>query len=783
METNRPTRSSNHLALMAFAGRLVTGRQSVASRVMNLLSNPAATSVPCWTGCAVLLLLLLATAGHAQEERLSVDWLFSDEAKTTLAMPKQAWLETGLLVIYDERQPKADRTLETVDPANGRRRPLTNAVRARAALDKTLQPETPRDELGWPNAFSPDAKWALYEHDKNLYLLNLRRAEVVKIADSDADESSARFSPDSEWLAFVRDNDLYAYNIADGSEKRLTRDGSDTLLNGNVSWVYWEELLHRSNRGYLWSPDSSAVAFLQSDESMVGIMNYVDFKPSLPDVRKQRHPKPGTANPRVRAGVVRIADAQTTWIDLGTYPHEYLANLQWLPDSSRLALQTLNRAQTKLDVFLADAKTGDARHLLRETNEGWVNVHDDLWFLADGDRFLWRSERDGHAHLYLYNMAGELLRQVTSGHWALKASGGPRDRDQAVAAINGDSLWFTALEQASTERHLYRIRLDGSGLQRLTTASGSHAIYFNPAGDRYLDQFSALDTAPAMTLHEADGAQTATVVEADTAFKRRFGLQPPELFSIEARDGFAMPAMLLKPRYFDPTRQYPAVVYVYAGPSAPTVQNAWQGTARALFHQLLADNGIVVFQVDNRSAAGKSKTDANTILKQLYGPVELQDLLDGVAWLKAQPYVDAARVGIWGWSGGGTMTMSAMTGSEEFAAGIAVAGVTDWRYYDTIYTERYMRRPQDNEAGYESTSLVNKADKLSGRLFIVHGTYDDNVHPQNAWAFSDALIEAGVLFDMMIYPMRKHGISDDAAQAHLYRSMFEFWVRELALSD
>jgi dipeptidyl-peptidase-4 len=244
-----------------------------------------------------------------------------------------------------------------------------------------------------------------------------------------------------------------------------------------------------------------------------------------------------------------------------------------------------------------------------------------------------------------------------------------------------------------------------------------------------------------------------------------------------------MPAMMLKPRFFDATKQYPVVTYVYGGPSTPTVLNGWQGGGRGYYHQLLADSGAIVFLVDNRSAAGKSKIDANTIAKQLYGPVEMNDLLDGIAWLKSQPYVDPDRVGIWGWSGGGSMTLQAMTSSGEFAAGASVAPVSDWRYYDTIYTERYMGRPQDNEEGYDASSNTARAADLQGRLMLIHGTYDDNVHPQNSWAFSDGLIEAGITFDMMIYPMRKHGISDDAAQLHVFKSMLEFWQKNLALGD
>lgn len=731
----------------------------------------------------LLFLCIVATPLAAQPERLTVDWLFSEDGQAARALPQHTWLADGTLVVYDLRRPVADRTLERVDPRSGRRRALVDADDAIAEMNRVIEPEEPIDELGWPDEFGPDGRHAVYERDGDLYLLDLQKAELRPVAVGPATEEAPRFSPDGRLLAFVRNNDLYVHALADGSETRLTSDGSDTLKNGSVSWVYWEELLNRSNRGYSWAPDSSAIAYLQSDESMVGEMHYVDFEPSLPRVIHQRHPKAGSANPRVRAGIVTIDEPRTTWIDLGTYPHEYLARVKWLPDSARVAVQTLNRPQTKLDLFIADAASGEARHLLRETDEGWVNVHDDLHFLADDDGFLWLSERDGHAHLYHYDMQGELIRQVTRGNWALKSSGGPDSMDRAVAHVDPASgwTWFTALEKHSTERHLYRVRLDGSGLERLTREDGSHAIWFAPGGDRYLAQHSSFTEPPSLALHAADGEPLATVAEPEIAHVERFDLRAPELFSVRAADGYEMPATLQKPRDFDPSRRYPVVIYVYAGPSAPTVGNAWSTRARSYYHQLLLDDGIVVFQVDNRSAAGRSKTDANVILEQLYGPVELADLLDAVEWLKAEPWVDGDRVGIWGWSGGGTMTLSAMTGSDEFAAGVAVAGVTDWRYYDTIYTERYMRRPGDNPEGYDSTSLVQKAGDLHGRLFIVHGTYDDNVHPQNTWAFADELIDAGILFDMMIYPMRKHGISDDEAQAHLYRSMREFWRREFGL--
>lgn len=735
--------------------------------------------------CIAAAVFLLSGASFAQDERLSIEWIFSEEGKQADSVPQHTWLDSGQVVLYDKRPPKSVRTLESFDPANGRRKALVDAEEVIAEFNELLQPDDPIDELGWPKTFDPAGRWAVYEKADDILILDLRSSKLIPVAMTDAKEKSARFSPDGKWLAFIRDNDLYVWNIEDHTEKRLTTGGSETLLNGTLSWVYWEELFGRVDQGYFWSPDSTSIAYLQSDDSGVGEMHYVDFEPYLPRLIEQRHPKPGSANPRVRAGVVALDSAETIWFDLGSYPYEYLARVKWLPDSKRLAVQTLNRPQTTLELFFVDAATGDTSHVMRETDAGWVNVHDDLWFLQDGEHFVWRSERDGYAHLYMFDMNGELAHQITDGEWALIPSGGLPGLDQSVAYIDEQDRWiyFTSLQSASTERHLYRVHFDGSDMQQITSSAGSHAIYFRRDGEYYLDRSSALDRPPSFVLHRPSGESVTTVTAAANSIPERFDMQPWELFTVEARDGFEMPAMMLKPRFFDAKKKYPAVVYVYGGPSAPTVVNAWTGRGRGYFHQMLADNDVVVFYVDNRSAAGKSKIDANSIVEQLYGPVELNDLLDGVEWLKAQPYIDNAQVGVWGWSGGGSMTLQSMTSSKEFAAGVAVAPVSDWRYYDTIYTERYLKRPQDNEAGYESGSNVERAGNLHGRLMLVHGTYDDNVHPQNTWAFTDELIEAGITYDMLIYPMRKHGISDDAAQAHVFKSMLEFWQRNFDLGD
>jgi dipeptidyl-peptidase-4 len=316
-------------------------------------------------------------------------------------------------------------------------------------------------------------------------------------------------------------------------------------------------------------------------------------------------------------------------------------------------------------------------------------------------------------------------------------------------------------------------------MQRLTREDGTHRIAFSPDGRYYLDSHSAIDRMPSLTLHRADGELVREIAPARPETVAGFDLGERELFTIPAGDGFPMPAMLLRPRGFERGRRYPVVIYVYGGPSAPTVSDSWPGRARDYQEQILADEGYAVLHVDNRSASAQSKRLENLILREGYGSVELGDLLDAVKWLKSQPWVDPDRIGVWGWSGGGSYTLLAMTSSKEFRAGVAVAAVTDWRYYDTRWAEAFMKRPQDNPEGYDRTSHAQRAKDLHGRLLLVHGTYDDNVHPQNAWRFADELIEAGIPFDMMIYPMRKHGITDDAAQKHLYAKMLEFWDRNL----
>ncbi|MCA1615411.1 MAG: S9 family peptidase [Acidobacteria bacterium] len=735
----------------------------------------------------VFRLLLIAAAFGATPARpqtsdgLTMEWIFGDEGRRVASLPAHAWLSDGSLLLYDGRRPQGERTFEVLDPATGARRAALDMAAAVASLNALLPDAGVGQSLGWPEAFDPAGRRALYVFTGDLFLLDLNSARFTRLTKTEAEEQSPGFSPDGRRLAFVRANDLYVAELDTQAETRVTRDGSETTLNGSLSWVYWEEIFGRRDIGYWWSPDSRALAYLQTDESAVGVSAFVDFRPdSAPRLIRQRYPKAGTPNPRVRVGITEVGRGATTWVSIADRPFEYVLRVKWLPDGRRVSVQTLTRAQHESGLYFAARDTGAASRILTETDAGWVNIHDDLHFLADGRHFLWASERDGFYHLYRYTLDGRLVNQVTRGPWALASSGaGVFWVRQAVVGIDETQGWvyFTAMERSPVERHLYRIKLDGSGMTRLSAEAGVHRISMPEGARFYLDSFSDIRTLPSLTLRRPDGARQLLLAAPRPELIARFDVQHPELLTIPAADGFPMPARLLKPKDFRPGRRYPVIIYVYGGPSAPSVANSWPGGG-LLLDQLYLAEGYVLLTVDNRAATGVSKRLENTIVGKAFEP-ETNDLLDAVRWLKAQPWVDGGRVGVWGWSGGGTMTLSLMTRSQEFKAGISGAPVTDWRYYDTKWAEALMGMPAENPEGYARASLVKRAGELHGRLLLVHGTYDDNVHPQNTQAFADALIQSGKLFEQMIYPMRKHGISDRAGVLHLNRTMLDFWKRNL----
>lgn len=729
-----------------------------------------------------LLVLLLCCAGIAlaqtDKRQLTIEWIFGPEGRAVAGVPATAWLEDSTLIMLDNRRAPGERTVEKLDPVTGRRQKVVDADKALASL-KAAVAGVDVNTLPWPIAFDGLGRRALYVLKGDVLVLELASARFQRLTRTATEETSASFSPNGNRVAYVRDHDLYFFDLNTNRETRVTRDGSETILNGTLSWVYWEEVFGRRDIGYWWAPDSNAIAYLQSDESKVDLAYFTDIAPFPPRVIRQRYAVAGRENPRVRLGIAELNNLRTQWIRITDKPFEYIVRAKWLPDGRRLSVQTMLRLQTELTLYFADRRTGAATRILTETDPGWVNLADDLYFFNDGQHFLWPSERDGYMHLYRYRMDGTLANQVTKGPWALASAGGIAFWvRQALVGVDEKNGWvyFTALERSSIERHLYRVRVDGSEFRRLSDESGTHRISMSPDTRYFLDRYSDVRTLPALRVHSSDGTKLSTIADPRPQLIAPYDVQFPDTTTIPADDGFPMPAQIMRPKNFRTDRKYPVIMYVYGGPAAPQVANAWQGDI--LWNQLLLDAGYVVVKVDNRSATAINKQLENTVLKRL-GEAETPDLVAAARWLKKQSWVDDNRVGVWGWSYGGYMTLNLLTRSREFKAGIAVAPGTDWRYYDTKWTEAAMRTPRENPEGYQSTSLLPRAKDLHGNLLIVFGSYDDNVHPVNEMAFIDALVTAGKKFEMMNYPMRKHGIEDPAATRHLYRLMLDFWKANL----
>ena len=736
-----------------------------------------------WYSVLVVSLLFVASAAQtvlAQEpQKVTLENMNDPSFGQAFSLPRVWWLDDNSALIYDPRKPDSVRVLERLDPATGKRTPMFDWAKAKESFAKFFPAGKAPRISPVPSTFSGSGKYGLYVVSGDIFVLDIPNSSFIRVTETPEEEKSINFSPDGTKLAFVRGTNLFACDIASKKEWQLTKDGSETTLNGTLSWVYWEEIFGRRDIGYWWSGDSKAIAYLQTDESEVSIDHFVNIDPWTPTVRTQRYPKPGEKNPAVRVGVVELGSDHTTWTNIDRSAYEYIVRVGWLPDSKQVWVRTENRLQSQVDLYFVDRQSGKSQFILRDTDEAWVNMNDDFYFLKDNKHLILASERDGFDHLYRFTLKGDLVNQITKGDWAMCSSGGGAFWvKRAVTGIDEDAGWiyFTSLEKSSLERQLYRIRLDGKNMDRLTTGDGTHSITMSPNGKYYFDRFSNTTTPPSLMLCDAKGKVKMTLATPEWGGFKSFGIQVPELLYVPARDGFKLPASITKPRDFDPNKKYPVIVEVYGGPSAPTVSNSFQYN---VWDNVLGSNGYICVKIDNRAATGISKKLENLIVNRSPGEIELNDLVDGVRWFKQQPYVDPDRIGVTGWSGGGTNTVLAMTRSTEFKAGIAGGTVTDFRFYDSKWGESLMKSEKENLKGYEENSLLKYAKDLHGRLLLVHGTHDDNVHIQNIWRFINELIKANKLFDLMVYPLRGHGVGDPAGSRHLNNVELDFWKRNL----
>lgn len=607
------------------------------------------------------------------------------------------------------------------------------------------------------------------EHENDLYYATLDGTRALRLTSTPEAEELASFSPDGKFVAFVRSNDLWAVDVVTGVERALTTGGTETLRRGKADWVYFEEIFGRSWKVYWWAPDSTRLAYMEVDSSSVP--NYVIVNNSQVKQRIENtlFPKPGEPNPRAKVFTVSAAGGTPSEVDLTAYEPDNMlvTRVFWRPDSSGIVACVTNRVQTWMDLVAAPAAGGRGKVLFRETTEAWIDESPNVRFMKDGT-FLFGSERTGWLHLYRYDADGKLMNAVTSGEWECR-SVARVDEAEGVAYVTGT-------KDNPIGENLYRVKLDGSEITRLTNEAGSHRTNVAPKGDLFVDSWSSSQRPGQVALRSLnDGAVVRLLDTNPVRDLEKFRLGESSHMQIMTPDGFAIEATLVKPPDFDPSRKYPVWFMTYAGPHAPTISDTWGGAGPArAWDQALASAGILAFRADPRSASGKGAVSAWACYKKL-GQSELKDIETAITWLTANPWADASHVGMAGHSYGGYITAYCMTHSTLFAAGIAGAPVTDWREYDSIYTERYMTTPQENPEGYRDGSVIENAKDLHGRLLLVHGMMDDNVHMQNNTRLIRALQEANKPFEMMLYPDARHGIGGK----HYQQLQIEFIMRTM----
>ena len=713
------------------------------------------------------------------KKTLTIEAAYAEGGLTGRAPETIQWSPDGSKVSFILRDDSGDHgQLWYADAATGEKKVLVSEVKLGALappLEK-IKDEREKERVSRYHVagyqWAPDSKHLLFDSQGQLWLYTIDSATAVQLTSSFDPSNDPKFSPDGKTLTYVRKHNLYARSVESDNEKQLTDDKDEDLLNGEVDWVYAEELDVRSN--YFWSPNGKDIVFLQMNEKSVPTYPITDWMPTHPTVDQEKYPKAGDPNPVVRLGVVSAGGSKPKWISLTDDADTYVPRFGWVRDGILWA-EVLNRHQDNLDLYFIDARSGRSRKVLTESApDAWVHTNDDFKILKSGDRFTWSSWRDGNTHLYLYSFNkgnplaadAKLEVQLTKGNFeVLKLDA----IDDAAGLV-----YFTCDKDDPRQRQLYSVKLDGTGLQRLSQDDGTHEATFADDAKHYVDSYSGILTPPSLSAcTPGNGCKKVWGSRPVDEFR----LTPPTFSEFKAEDGTKLYGQLILPLVATAPGKVPLVVYVYGGPAAQTVVNAWMG--HELFHEILAQQGIAVFTVDNRGTPARDRK-FQTSIRHEYGEIELRDQLAALDQLLDQnPQLDRNRVAIWGWSNGGSMTLYSMMHSDRFKAGVSVSPVTDWRNYDSIYTERYQGLPKENGKGYQDLRLADVAGKLSGALLLVHGTSDDNVHFQNSVQMVEGLIRAGKQFRFMVYPGKTHGISGAVDQIHLFHMIDDHLLREL----
>lgn len=612
---------------------------------------------------------------------------------------------------------------------------------------------------------------SIWRHSKMspVYLFDLETKKIAAIADEHTGLKNVKLSPDGNFAGYVKEHNLYVVELSSGKETQLTFDGNENILNGEFDWVYEEEFAIAD--GWRWSPDGSKIAFWKFDQTRVKEFYLVDEMHPYNKVMPLKYPKVGEQNAIVNIAVIDLKTGETKMMDTGSDDDIYLPRIYWGSSSDQLSILRLNRRQNKLDLLIADTESRKSNIVLTETDAGWIDIEDNhLTFINDKNDFLWVSEQSGFRHIYHYDFSGNKINPVTEGNWEITSLQGYSMQDNYV--------YFYGKKESEIEQHIYRVKLDGTGMEKISGFPGWHTANFSPGYKYFIHSYSTAKHPSKFYLRKSDGELIRTLNKNDLPAFDEFDLVYPEFKTLQTSDGVTLNYMMTKPNDFDPNKKYPVIVFGYGGPGSQRVINEWYGS-RQLFHTLLAQKGFIVFTIDNRGTGGRGKAFKNLMYKDL-SKYPVIDHIEAAKYLSTLHYVDSERLGVWGWSGGGTLTIWLMTrAADYFKVGVAVASNTDFRLYDAIWSERFMSLLEDNAEGYEEAAPVTYAHLLKGKLLLVHGTEDDNVHYQHTMQMVKALQDEGKMFDLMLYPGKNHSITGGEPRVHLYKTIMNYFLDNL----
>ena len=619
--------------------------------------------------------------------------------------------------------------------------------------------------------FSTDVE-QIYRHStKASYFVYDRQAKKLTPLSNNGKQMYASFSPDESKVAFVRDNNLYIKDLLNNTEIEVTKDGKkNEVINGATDWVYEEEF--SMDIAFAWNKTGTAIAFYKFDESRVKEFNLTYYEDLYPKEEKYKYPMPGEENSKVDIYVYHVLNNKTVKMNTGI-EREYIPRIKWTTDPEVLSIQLLNRHQNNLELLLCNTTSGAGKKILKEENNSYINITNDLYFLKNGKEFIWSSARNGYSHIYLYSLNGALISQVTKGNFDVTSFYGYEEESHR--------FYYQSAEPTPTERRISCITLNQKP-KLLSPASGTNKAEFSTSFHYFLNNHSAYGEPYRCSIINNQGKEMRLLEENKKVKEAlaKYTLSPVETLQVDNGAGYKLNGWMIKPSDFDPQKKYPLLVFVYGGPgeTTQTVMNQW-GSGNYLWHQFLAQHGYIIASFDNRGTVGRGFEFSSSTYKNL-GKYEVMDQLAMVNFLKTQSFIDSTRVGVWGWSFGGYLTSLLMTkGNGVFKAGIAVAPVTNWRFYDSIYTERYLQTPQENPTGYDENSPLTYAKNLTGNFLLVHGAYDDNVHLQNTMEFVDELVKENKQFDLFIYPNKNHSIRGGNTRLHLYTKMTNFILNNL----